>query len=97
MLKRNFGILLLVTCFILITIPNVLGATVDLYPTGNNDQNQINAAISQASSGATPSNHGQVFLEAGTFDIKAPIILMSNVDLIGMYDPNGNGPFIYGD
>lgn len=111
MQKREFGILLLVTCLILITTPPALGTTETVNPpSGTNDQNAINAAINTVSSGATPSNPGYVILTAGTYQVSAPIVLKSNVVLHGAGDSTiiyGNGEsvcntsgqpaYIYGD
>lgn len=98
--KRNFRILLITTCLILITVPSVLGGLDDgnyqeVYRTGNNDQNYINAAIYNVSLRATPADHGLVIIvnSGPRYDIKAPITLMSNVDLSGDETPilYGNG------
>ena len=51
--------------------------TVTVSPTGMNDQNVINQAITQAGSGGT------VFLNAGTYDITGPIEMVSNLKLSG--------------
>lgn len=86
MIKRELGILFLITCLILTIIPTALCSTITVNPTGTNDQNNINSAINSVASGATPSNPGHVVLIAGTYKISAPIVLKSNVVLEGAGD-----------
>ncbi|MDI9394152.1 MAG: disaggregatase related repeat-containing protein [Euryarchaeota archaeon] len=89
MLKRQIGILFLVTCLILTTVPAVFGAQneITVNPTSGSDaQTAINKAINSVASKATSSNPGYVILGAGTFKISGPIILKSNVVLKGAGD-----------
>ena len=87
MLKRSIGILPLITCLILITIPNALAEEITVCPTSKTDaQDAINIAINSVASEATSSKPGYVLLTAGTYKISAPIVLKSNVVLKGAGD-----------
>ena len=87
MLKRKIGTLFLITCLILITIPDALGAEITVSPiSGTDAQTAINNAINSVASGATSSDKGYFFLTAGTYKISGPIVLKSNVVLKGAGD-----------
>lgn len=51
--------------------------TYTVSPTGSNDQDVINQAISQAQSGDT------VFLNAGVYDLTGTVIIKSDIKLTG--------------
>ncbi len=87
MLKRKIGTLFLITCLILITMPNALGAEITVSPkSGTDAQIAINNAINSVASEATSSKPGCVLLTAGTYKISSPILLKSNVVLKGAGD-----------
>jgi hypothetical protein len=73
--------LLSMVLFFLIFFTGIATAqTYTVSPTGSNDQDAINQAISQAQTGDT------VFLNAGVYDLTGTVIIKSNIELTG--DPN---------
>lgn len=83
-MRISRGLLYLFSFILLISVASAQTYTVS--PTGSNDQNVINAALTQAAQTGTADNPSTVYLNSGTYWVTGTCIIGSNTILTGASD-----------